>query len=83
MNRADGESNASSLRVLRSPETMCFGLSVCFALHTCRYYGLAHGSCRTCLNDKAHQLISKVTVVAFTLMGVEGIAAEIEQPFGT
>jgi ion channel-forming bestrophin family protein len=28
-------------------------------------------------------MIPIVTLVAFTLMGIEGIADEIEQPFGT
>jgi ion channel-forming bestrophin family protein len=28
-------------------------------------------------------MIPVVTIVAFTLMGIEGIADEIEQPFGT
>lgn len=34
------------------------------------------------MNDLGWRTIPIVTVVAFTLMGIEGIADEIEMPFG-
>ncbi|KAK0503047.1 Bestrophin, RFP-TM, chloride channel-domain-containing protein [Armillaria luteobubalina] len=37
----------------------------------------------TLVNDLGWTMIPIVTVVAFTLMGIEGIADEIEMPFGT
>jgi len=37
----------------------------------------------TLVNDLGWSTILVVTVVAFTLMGIEGIAEEIEMPFGT
>lgn len=36
----------------------------------------------TLMNDLGWRTIPIVTVVAFTLMGIEGIADEIEMPFG-
>ncbi len=36
----------------------------------------------TLVNDLGWTMIPIVTVVAFTLMGIEGIADEIEMPFG-
>jgi putative membrane protein len=36
----------------------------------------------TLVNDLGWSTIPIVTVVAFTLMGIEGIADEIEMPFG-
>jgi putative membrane protein len=36
----------------------------------------------TLINDLGWSTIPIVTVVAFTLMGIEGIADEIEMPFG-
>jgi len=36
----------------------------------------------TLINDLGWSTIPVVTVVAFTLMGIEGIADEIEMPFG-
>ena len=36
----------------------------------------------TLVNDLCWGMIPVVTVVAFTLMGIEGIADEIEMPFG-
>ncbi|KIM80848.1 hypothetical protein PILCRDRAFT_9275 [Piloderma croceum F 1598] len=37
----------------------------------------------TLISDLGWAMIPVVTIVAFTLMGIEGIADEIEQPFGT
>ncbi len=37
----------------------------------------------TLVRDLEWRMIPVVTVVAFTLMGIEGIADEIEMPFGT
>jgi len=37
----------------------------------------------TLVNDLGWATIPVVTVVAFTFMGIEGIADEIEMPFGT
>lgn len=37
----------------------------------------------TLVNDLGWGMVPLVTVVAFTLMGIEGIADEIEMPFGT
>jgi len=37
----------------------------------------------TLVSDLGWAMIPVVTIVAFTLMGIEGIADEIEQPFGT
>lgn len=37
----------------------------------------------TLVDAMGWRMVPVVTVVAFTLMGVEGIASEIEQPFGT
>jgi hypothetical protein len=37
----------------------------------------------TLINDLGWAMIPVVTIVAFTLMGIEGIADEIEMPFGT
>ncbi len=37
----------------------------------------------TLVNDLGWITIPAVTLVAFTLMGIEGIADEIEMPFGT
>lgn len=36
----------------------------------------------TLVNDLGWAMIGVVTIVAFTLMGIEGIADEIEMPFG-
>lgn len=36
----------------------------------------------TLINELGWSMIPIVTVVAFTLMGIEGIADEIEMPFG-
>jgi len=37
----------------------------------------------TLVHDLGYLTIPIVTVVAFTFMGIEGIADEIEMPFGT
>jgi Bestrophin, RFP-TM, chloride channel len=37
----------------------------------------------TMVNDLGWSTVPLVTVVAFTLMGIEGIADEIEMPFGS
>ena len=37
----------------------------------------------TLVKDLGWTMVPLVTVVAFTLMGIEGIADEIEMPFGT
>lgn len=37
----------------------------------------------TLVKDLGWGMVPLVTVVAFTLMGIEGIADEIEMPFGT
>ena len=37
----------------------------------------------TLVNDLGWGMVPLVTVVAFTLMGIEGIADEIEMPFGS
>jgi len=37
----------------------------------------------TLVNDLGWKMVPVVTVVAITLMGIEGIADEIEMPFGT
>lgn len=37
----------------------------------------------TLVEQMGWRMVPLVTVVAFTLMGIEGIATEIEQPFGT
>jgi len=37
----------------------------------------------TLISDLGWAMIPVVTIVAFTLMGIEGIADEIEMPFGT